>query len=450
MLPPRSALTETATTMWGHSVKHGSLVNAAKQDGTNTVLSPVFTAPSSILTERLLGKMNVMIGLDLPFYIGHHSGAHLGNYAAHRNGPDITILPPTATIDQVLGWSPKFYPDLAGIKQRVAVTGDEDVGMSHTWSNPMTRSGDINIVKPTQDTRALFDQLFAGAKAPTPGEPPPPKRPSIVDRILDSYKTLRNSNRRLSTEDRRRLDDHVAGLDELQRRLTDTGGGGKLQQCDLTKPSSGYPGGPEMLADAIRYESLLNDVIAMALACGVTRIAVNLAYSSFSPNHGYEAWHNDVIHIDTPANQQLIVAAKAEAFRACPLDLVAKLDTFEESPGVSLLDSCLVQWTQEAGNWTHETKDQTVVTFGSARGYFNTGRFIDFRSKLPAGDATGTGVMYRQWLATVLQSMGLTPADFEKGNPGYGFHYVDEDAKRRYASSVFSLSSQPMPLVTKL
>ena len=76
MAPAATVSNETATLF--HKVKHGSLALGATKVGTNTVVSPVLTAPSARLTDRLLGKMNVLLGFDIPFYLGHSRGNTLG------------------------------------------------------------------------------------------------------------------------------------------------------------------------------------------------------------------------------------------------------------------------------------------------------------------------------------------------------------------------------------
>ena len=39
-----------------------------------------------LFPDRVLGKMTVMRGFDIPFYIGHHTGGHLGNFARKDHG----------------------------------------------------------------------------------------------------------------------------------------------------------------------------------------------------------------------------------------------------------------------------------------------------------------------------------------------------------------------------
>ena len=136
MFPGDGALTDTQAYA-GRTIRRGSLAAAAQ--GDDAVLSPVLRAPSSALTPALLSKINVIRGLDHTFYIGHHRGGHLGNYAENDgNGTDGQVVQasPRPTIDQVLAWSQHFYPDLSTILERSMIVGEK---ISWGWSSPSTQ-----------------------------------------------------------------------------------------------------------------------------------------------------------------------------------------------------------------------------------------------------------------------------------------------------------------------
>ena len=86
---------------------------------------------------------------------------------------------------------------------------------------PGVTTGSIENVRGYASSLELFNKIFV---PPTTGGPAP--RAPIVDRVLENYKRLRNGNRRLSAADRQRLDDHMARIAELQRKLTATVSGG--------------------------------------------------------------------------------------------------------------------------------------------------------------------------------------------------------------------------------
>jgi hypothetical protein len=453
MYPDPASLTQRTEMFPGHAAAHGPLVR--RMEGTDAVLSPVLRAPASALTDRLVGKMNFLRGLDIPFYIAHHTGGYLGNYARNDgNGADGRMLQGqhVVTIDQLLAWSPTFNSDLAGIRERLMLTGGRQ-GLSWSYSNPAARTGTIQEVRPEQSSRALFERIFVPpTTTPTPG--PRPRAP-IVDRVIDNYRSLRNGNRRLSAADRQRLDDHMSRLAELQRRISVpsvptascNGVARPVEDAMAQNPTTGNP------AKARRKAQLYNDVIAAAFICGTSRIAVHGIDDTFSSFVG--DWHQDVAHRHTmPPAQQLLVEGLRATFQSAVLDLAVKLDV-EEAPGVTYLDNTLVMWSQESGVVTHDSPSIPVVTFGSAAGYFRTGQFVDYRRQTPEGRLMQSGkwyeyvgLTYNRWLGTVLQSMGLPRTEYERnGVGGYGNPYVAADFARAYHAGVVASAGEPLPII---
>jgi hypothetical protein len=446
---PEAALLTGRTQLWsGHDIAHGTL--ARRLEGSDAVLSPVLRAPAAVLSDRLVSKMNVLRGLDIPFYIAHHTGGHLGNYARNDgNGADGKMLQMShvPTIDQVMGWSPSFYPDLGGIKERVLVTGARG-GLSWNWSNPAARSGAVQEVRPEASSLALWSRVFL-----PPSMPGIEPRKPIVDRVIESYRGLRNGNRRLSAADRQRLDDHLSRLAELQRRLGVSAV--RPVSCNaVSRPAeearSLYPSDP---VKARRRAQLYNDVIAAAFMCGTSRIAVHGIDDTFSSYVG--DWHQDIAHKHTlPMPQQTLTDALRLAFQASILDLAAKLDV-EEAPGTSYLDNSLLQWSQESGQYTHDSPSIPVITFGSAAGFFKTGLYLDYRNQTTFGRLVYygksneyTGLTYSRWLGTVLQAMGLPPGEYERGGArGYGNPYVSPEYMKAYLPGVLASAGEVLPVI---
>jgi hypothetical protein len=115
---------------------------------------------------------------------------------------------------------------------------------------------------------------------------------------------------------------------------------------------------------------------------------------------------------------------------------------------------------------THDPVSLPIVTAGSAAGAFNTGLHLDYRRNGdPAsrfdpqadGDVLYAGMLYNQFLANVLQAMGLRPSELELwGHKGYGVPLVDpagfgilpfathyEHSSSRY----FQIASDPLPFL---
>jgi hypothetical protein len=423
---PSAALATNALDLYSdHQVRSGALT--ATTQGANTVVSPILSANSSVLTPALVAKMNVLWGLDVPFYIAHNTGLHLGNYARNDgNGDEGKAVQafPRPTIDQIMAWSPSFYPNLTSVRERAMIFGGRPV--SWNYSNPDTQSGSIDNVRGNNSSLDMFKSIFVPPDTMTM-----PARPPIVDHVLESYNRLRNGNSRLSAGDKQRLDDHIARIAELERKLT----AGSSASCgDVTAPTddaSKHNGNSP--TDASKQISLYNEVAAVAFMCGTSRIAVvcnpdTARYVSYGGD-----WHQEVAHQwqnDDP--QAKLVQSYQSFFEHSFLDMAARLDV-EEAGGATYLDNSLVVWSQESGMETHGSVSIPIVTFGGAAGALNTGLLCDYRrlgNKASeydpgAGGKQTLGLLYAQWLGTVLQAMGVPPSEFERWNSkGYGYPYL--------------------------
>jgi hypothetical protein len=451
---PAPALAATKQALFAdHEIGSGALTSTV--EGQNRVLSPILSADSSRFSEALLAKMNVLYGLDVPFYIAHNTGQHLGNYARNDgNGGDGGAVQafPRPTIDQIMAWSPSFYDDLSSIRERAMIMSSRPV--SWNYSDPENRGGSIDNVRGYDSSKALFDKIFV------PEDTGPAPRPPIVDKVLESYKNLRNGNRRLSAADKQRLDDHMARIAELQRKLS-----AKASCGDVAMPTDEardhYGNTAE---DAIKYGQLWNEVVTAAFVCGTSRIGV-LGYGSTDRFVAYGGdWHQEVAHQwQLPDKQEIIKQSYQKVFDGIFLDLAAKLD-IEEAPGMTYLDNSLLVWTQECGMSTHDSVTIPVVTFGSAAGYFKTGLLADYRRignpnstyDPMAGGKQYLGLLYNQFLATVLQAMGVPPSEFERwDHKGYGVPFISKESwtppyAKHYgdtSSKYFTMASDILPFL---
>ncbi len=428
MFPSTSMLTASQALYSDHTVRSGALVPTTS--GSDTVLSPVLRAPSSSLSAAMVAKMNVLWGLDVPFYIAHNTGLHLGNYARNDgNGSDGKAVQsfPRPTIDQIMAWSPSFYSNLSGIRERAMIMSGRQV--SWNYSDPAMPTSTIQNVRGYSSSLELFNKIFV----PATGGPAP--RAPIVDRVLANYNRLRQSNRRLSAADKQRLDDHVARIAELQRKLTTTVVGSCSNVSTPTDNANKHNANtPE---DQGKQLQLWNEVAAAAFMCGTSRIAV-LAYGDTSRFVSYGGdWHQEVAHQwQVAAPQAQLVQSYQRFFASTVVDMAKRLDV-EEVPGATFLDNSLVVWTQESGMETHGSVSIPVVTFGSAARRMKTGMLVDYRrmgnsaSQFDpgAGGKQTLGLLYSQWLGTVLQSMGVPPSEFERwGYKGYGYPYITKES----------------------
>lgn len=443
MFPDELLLDESMQLYTGHTVRHGTLVRT-ESDGRASV-STILSGSAERLTPDIVARMNVLRGLDIPFYIAHHTGGHLGNFSRNDgNGSEGQAVQgdPMPTIDQIMAWSPRFYADTSSIVERVMVLGYGS-RLSWNWSNPSNRSGEIEEIGSEGDPVSMFRRVFVPDEEDI-GETP---RAPIVDRVHESYRSLRQSNLRLSADDRRRLDDHMDRLSELERRLSASAV--RRASCDgLTEPSRNTD-------DPTAYYAALNDVVVAAFLCGTSRLAViKVNEAEFVPYDG--DWHQEVAHEYGSAEpQRLLQEANQKAFEFAMLDLAHKLNV-EEADGQTVLDSTLIQWSQESGDKTHNARSIPVVTIGGAGGNLKTGNYCDYRRKEDAGlieNGYGgySGLLYAQWLSMAMQVMGVGTNEFQdiehNAEQGYGHPYIAEDYERAEVDEVAEKASDPLPFI---
>lgn len=438
----------------GHTIRRGALTLGSSS--ATATLSPVLSAPDSLLTTPLVSKLNVLRGLDVPFYLSHNRGGTLGNFG-DSDHERRQFIP---TCDQVLAWSPKFYDSVGTTLQRSVAIGSD--AMSWGYTDPADPSSPVEALHAEQSSLTLFRQLYRDPGAQMM------QRPPIVDLVLQDYRRLRDGNRRLSSDDRQRLSAHMAKLDEIQRRL------GVQLSCDgVTRPTedSGALQRTDFLRNVpkhIDFWRLLNDVIVAALSCDTTRI-ITLRAGDMWGEGGATGWfhdtplewHQEIAHRWHQADRQpVLVESNQRFFEHVFLDLVTKLDAVQEADGTTLLDNCLAFWTQESGAHTHDPIDIPVVTAGSAGGFLTTGSYVDYRNRnvvAHRGDDSNSigsnpGLLYNQFLGTAMQAMGLDPTDYEV-EPGGGYGYLWEATEtwfagyQKYPSSVKNVRGELLPFL---
>ncbi len=454
MFPSEAMLTETRSYA-GRSIRRGALQTTVSNGEAR--ISEVLRAPSGQLTPALISKMNVLRGIDTPFYIGHGQGPALGNFSDTVGGDSNSHFFPT--IDQVLAWAPSFYGNAANIRERVISLG----GSTWAYSNPNSQSGSlIRVTDSAPSNVALFDKLFGTTTLPpvTSGAP----APLLVDKVFESYKRVRASGR-LSTVDAQRLDDHMQRLTELQRRLT---------ASPVMPPSTSRPTmSTEMLRLSDDFEinpakhgevwNLWADIVAAAFSVGASRLFTGFVNESFSSDP--RPWH-DVVHTaqitsgtDSPLG--LITSSNSRFFQNAVLELARKLEAVADASGGTLLDRSLVAWSHESGSPSHNGTGGSIVTFGSAHGAIRTGQYCDYRDltrqnvlaggadNMPIpGETSYFGLTLNQWLGTVLQSMGLAKSEYKGLNGGAGYpaaRTFELAPANGYPNEVWSVAGEMLP-----
>ncbi len=442
----------------GHTVSAGPLAVAAAGGTATLGGSKVLTASASTLTASLVAKMNVLRGLDVPWYISHNTGL-LGNFARNDNnggdGVAVTGLGGRPTIDQVMAGSSSFYTqaNLATTKATSLIINGGTQPHSWALTTPGNPTGGVTPVSNNLSSLALFRSIFGSSMTKV--------RKPVVDLVNANYKSLVQSSARLSSADVTRLNQHMQMLSTLETQLSAT-----LACAAPPTPASDnsilgrYGSAP----NPGKWGQLYADVVAAAFACNASRVGV-FGFgdtSGFSPGYassGNTDWHQQCAHkwfLDQP--QGWLVESYQGFFEQVFLYLAAALDGLTDANGQTVLDNSLVVWGQECSMETHAQTGIQTVTLGSAAGAMNTGLYCDYRQNgqtanrsqfSPYNDAGGAsagasaaiasyvtypGLLWDQWLATQLLAMGVPASEWElwkdaSGNTqhGYGTPYVGAD-----------------------
>ena len=215
MWPSDAALKETLP--YTHEIRRGQLVATTNGAG-DAAISPVLTAKASALSPAVVAKMNILRGLDIPMYMAHNFGGALGYYDSDKKTPGDAARDHRPNHGVLAGVLPeRQFGPAAQRGRRARATA----ARSDTRLRGCDRPGvSTSAIGGTESSQGLFDTLLEGTSSMASSSGP--ARPPVADRILDSYKRLRNGNKRLSTEDKVRLDQHMNAVAELQRRMATT------------------------------------------------------------------------------------------------------------------------------------------------------------------------------------------------------------------------------------
>jgi hypothetical protein len=383
-----------------------------------------------------LSKLTLIRGLDFLPSVNHNYGGLLGNFSSCTTATPCQAdnLPDVPTIDQVLAYSPKFYAGTPALRYLHISQGVTD---SMSYSDLGIAGGAVQQLKARANPLDAFNDVFGSMQPAGGGGPAPDRDRLLVDRVHQDYLALRQ-NSRLSAGDKMLVDQYVNLVAELEAKMMPR----PMMSC--TRPAA-----PMSLANNTQLNptdittkwSLFLDVVAAAIMCDQTRIITIGVHKSLGPGpdaasttlvghyHSEDAsggtWHG-LAHDFANANSRRMLKGinqwiASEIFAK----LLARLDV-PEAGGKTYLDNSLVYWGNELG-FNHIAYSVPCLLAGSAGGFIKPGRYLDYidwtgRAYFSQEDGNVIkGIPHNRLLVTLLQAMGLAPADYERGGkPGYG------------------------------
>jgi hypothetical protein len=258
-------------------------------------------------------------------------------------------------------------------------------------------------VPPEEDPSAAFARIFADVGGDSDaGAALKQHRSTVLDAVAGDYTRL---NKRLGSADRKKLDAHLAAIRDVESRLNQTtiiGGA-----CAPAPPTKGI--------DLENQDSfpvigrLQMDLLAMSLACDVTRVA-SLQWCGARNKHtfnwlGISDEHHTLSHTgvsDTVSQTKLIKIQTwySEQFAY----LISKLKEIPEGDG-TVLDNSVILWgTDVAVGNSHSDEPMPFVMAGNLQKTFRTGRYVKFPDHTP----------HSNLLLSLIQGMGIDETTFGK------------------------------------
>ena len=198
---------------------------------------------------------------------------------------------------------------------------------------------------------------------------------SVLDLVLGQASGL---SRRVSSWDRRKLDEYLTSVREVEQRLDRAsreqqleGWRPTLEEPNMERPPDGMP------QDIERHMRLMSDILVLAFQTDTTRICtlkLNNDHSSLRfPHLGVDYMiHHLLSHKDT---QDWL---KVNQFFVSQLSYIAqRLDQIQEGER-TLLDNSTILFCSSMLTGSHDATQLPVVILGRGGGCLETGRVLDY------------------------------------------------------------------------
>lgn len=273
------------------------------------------------------------------------------------------------------------YPSLELSCDGVRKSGVCDSGYSCAYQFNLSWRSETTPVAPESNPRLVFERLFGagkGAERQRNFELRQVRQKSILDFVLDDARSLQ---RQLGKNDQQKLDEYLAGVREIERRIERAEQFGKLPDPGMDTPS----GIPSSYQEHIR---LMFDMLLLAFQTDSTRVATFLlahdgSNRSFkdigvSDGHHYLSHHqNDQEKLEKIAKIDLFYTQQFAYF-------LQKMRGAKDLDGKSLLDNSAIVYCSGLSDANrHRHDDLPVIVAGRAGGALHPGRHVKLENSVP-------------------------------------------------------------------
>ncbi len=347
-----------------------------KEEGPLRNLPPILQE-----VKEFAADINVLSGLAASAAEKVRSGGHACSISAYLTGA--TLLETQGPNYRVGVSADQAAASRIGDQTRLAsleVGTEENTGYGDevhviykgtlSWRTPTQPM--IKEVRP----KLVFERLFGGNDANRAERDA--LRRSVLDYVREDSKALAG---RLGTDDRRRMDDYLTAIRDVEQRIERA-----AKSPPLEKPKLSFdPGIPKDFQEHCR---LLCDLIVLAFRSDITRIGTFVVTNELSdrsfPEHGIREGHHAYTHQGVPGYPGLTLVNRLHMRQLAYL--LGKLKSVKEGSG-TLLDHCLVCYGSALSDGNgHSKRNLPVLLAGGAGGTVKTGRHIRYKADTPLND----------------------------------------------------------------
>jgi hypothetical protein len=258
--------------------------------------------------------------------------------------------------------------------------GECDHGYSCAYQSNLSWRSETSPVAREINPRLVFDRLFdnvAGSRGKQDAGRNARRKKSILDFVAEDARQL---HALVGAGDRRKLDEYLTGVRELERRVT----------RDRTAIDIGSAKHPRPLGIPSDYEEhlrLMADLLVLAFQCDLTRIGT-LVFANDGSNRSYRGvgvsdGHHDLTHHGGDHTKQEKIA-KINQFHIAQLAYrLTKLKSISEGEN-TLLDHCMIVYGSgiSDGN-VHSHDDLPILLAGIGNGTLYPGRHVRYPKESP-------------------------------------------------------------------
>ena len=274
------------------------------------------------------------------------------------------------------------------------LVGNCDSGYSCAYSNSISWRTTATPMPPEVNPRAVFERLFGDAsETPEARAKRLSYNKSILDFVSEDTRRLQGD---LGKTDRRKLDEYLDAVREIERRIEMAEHDSKQFTPNMEKPA----GVPPEFADHVK---LMFDLMTLAFQADVTRISTFMICREGSTRTYREIGVNDAHHPLTHHRNNPEWIEKVAKINCFHLEQFAYfVDKLKSTPDgdATLLDRVMVVYGSGLADGNQHThNDLPVVLAGAGNGALRPGRHVQYPDETP---------MTNLYVA-MLDHMGITP-----------------------------------------